>query len=48
MNLVNKIYALSLRHIYLIRGSFPRIIRFNLLANYSNFSLGFLSQNFLH
>ena len=36
----NKIYALSLRHIYLIKGSFPRILRFNLLAYNTNFSLG--------
>ena len=35
-----KIYGLSLRHFYLIKSSFPRILRFNLLAKYSDLSLG--------
>ena len=35
----NKIFALSLRHIYLIKGSFPSF-RFDILANYPNISLG--------
>ena len=36
----HRIYALSLRHLYLIKGSFPRILDLPLLANNSNNSLG--------
>ena len=36
----NKIYALGLRHLYLIMNSFPRVLDLNLLANCSNFFMG--------
>ena len=42
----HKIYALSLRHIYLIKSSFPRIFRLNILAYYTNFSMGFYFKIF--
>ena len=36
----NKIYALGLRHLYLNNEFFSKSIRFNLLANCSNFFMG--------
>ena len=43
----NKIFALSLRHIYLIKGSFPRILDLIYWPTIQIF-YGDLSQNFLH
>ena len=43
----NKVYGLSLRHFYLIKSSFPRILRFNLLAKYSDIFVGVSYQSFL-
>ena len=42
----NKIYALSLRHIYLIKGSFPRILYLIYWPTIQIFLWG-LFQNFL-
>ena len=41
----NKIYALSLRHIYLIKGSFPRILDL-LIGQQFKFFFGVSYQNF--
>ena len=43
---LNKIFALSLRHIYLIKGSFPRILDLIYWPTIQIFLWG-LSQNFL-
>ena len=45
MNL-NKIYALSLRHIYLIKGSFPRILDLIYWPTIQIFLWGFISKFF--
>ena len=42
----NKIYALSLRHIYLIKGSFPRIIDLIYWPTIQIFLWGFISKFF--
>ena len=41
----NKIFALSLRHIYLIKAPFKNF-RLNLVTKYTNISLGFISKFF--
>ena len=41
----NKIYALGLRHLYLIMNSFPRVLIY-LLAYSPNFFMGFISKFF--
>ena len=42
----NKIYALSLRHIYLIKGSFPRILDLIYWPTIQIFLWGFISKFF--
>jgi len=42
----NKIFALSLRHIYLIKGSFPRILDLIYWPTVQIFLLGFISKFF--
>ena len=42
----NKIYALSLRHIYLIKGSFPRILALIYWPSIQVFLWGFISEFF--
>ena len=42
----NKIFALSLRHVYLIKGSFPKNFGLNLLASIQIFLWGFISKFF--
>ena len=42
----NKIYALSLRHIYLIRGSFPRVLDLIYWPTIQIFLWGFISKFF--
>ena len=44
----HRIYALSIRHLYVIKGSFPRILESDLLANNSNNSLGIYFTIFHH
>jgi len=43
---LNKIYALSLRHIYLIKGSFPRILDLIYWPTIQIFLWGFISEFF--
>ena len=45
MNL-NKIFALSLRHVYLIKGSFPRILDLIYWPTIQIFLWGFISKFF--
>ena len=43
---INKIYALSLRHVYLIKGSFPRILDLIYWPTIQIFLWGFISKFF--
>ena len=43
---ISKIWALSLRHIYLIRGSFPRILDLIYWPTIQIFLWGFISKFF--